>query len=159
MEYGRCRDMNRTFILIMLSGTFFSAVSQILLKQSANIKYENRIREYLNFRVILSYTIYMLILLLNTWCYTKVDMRYGPVIDTAAYVFVLLLSHFILKEKITKGKIMPQLQDLFICFNIFYRFLYCLVHTPFPSNTDTILLELVSVMFSARVPESAELPL
>ena len=57
--------MNRTFILIMLSGTFFSAVSQILLKQSANIKYENRIREYLNFRVILSYTIYMLILLLN----------------------------------------------------------------------------------------------
>ena len=29
----------------------------------------------------------------------KVDMRYGPVIDTAAYVFVLLLSHFILKGK------------------------------------------------------------
>ena len=86
----------------MLSGTFFSAVSQILLKQSANIRYENRIREYLNFRVILSYTIYMLILLLNTWCYTKVDMRYGP-------VFVLLLSHFILKEKITKGKIMGNL--------------------------------------------------
>ena len=76
--------MNRTFILIMLGGTFFSAVSQILLKQSANIKYENRIREYLNFRVILSYAIFMLILLLNTWCYTKVDMRYGPVIDTAA---------------------------------------------------------------------------
>ena len=95
--------MNRTFILIMLSGTFFSAVSQILLKQSANI------REYLNFRVILSYTIYMLILLLNTWCYTKVDMRYGPVIDTAAYVFVLLLSHSILKEKITRGKIMGNL--------------------------------------------------
>jgi drug/metabolite transporter (DMT)-like permease len=36
-------------------------------------------------------------------------MRYGPVIDTAAYVFVLLLSHFILKEKITKGKIMGNL--------------------------------------------------
>ena len=66
----------------MLSGTFFSAVSQILLKQSANIRYENRIREYLNFRVILSYTI---------------------------YVFVLLLSHFTLKEKITKGKIMGNL--------------------------------------------------
>ena len=91
----------------MLGGTFFSAVSQILLKQSANIKYENRIREYLNFRVILSYA--MLILLLNTWCYTKVDMRYGPVIDTAAYVFVLLLSHFILKEEITKGKIIGNL--------------------------------------------------
>ena len=33
--------MNRTFILIMLGGTFFSAISQILLKQSANIKYDN----------------------------------------------------------------------------------------------------------------------
>ena len=101
--------MNKTFILIMLGGTFFTAVSQILLKQSSNIKYENKIREYLNFRVILSYGMFFLILLLNTWCYTKVEMRYGPVIDTAAYVFVLLLSRLILKEKITKGKILGNL--------------------------------------------------
>ena len=59
--------MNKTFILIMLGGTFFTAVSQILLKQSSNIKYENKIREYLNFRVILSYGMFFLILLLNTW--------------------------------------------------------------------------------------------
>ena len=101
--------MNKTFILIMLGGTFFTAVSQILLKQSSNIKYENKIREYLNFRVILSYGMFFLILLLNTWCYTKVEMRYGPVIDTAAYVFVLLLSRIILKEKITKGKFIGNL--------------------------------------------------
>ena len=93
----------------MLGGTFSTAVSQILLKQSSNIKYENKIREYLNFRVILSYGMFFLILLLNTWCYTKVEMRYGPVIDTAAYVFVLLLSRLILKEKITKGKILGNL--------------------------------------------------
>ena len=93
----------------MLGVTFFTAVSQILLKQSSNIKYENKIREYLNFRVILSYGMFFLILLLNTWCYTKVEMRYGPVIDTAAYVFVLLLSRLILKEKITKGKILGNL--------------------------------------------------
>ena len=93
----------------MLGGTFFTAVSQILLKQSSNIKYENKIREYLNFRVILSYGMFFLILLLNTWCYTKVEMRYGPVIDTAAYVFVLLLSRLILNEKITTGKILGNL--------------------------------------------------
>ena len=93
----------------MLGGTFFTAVSQILLKQSSNIKYENKIREYLNFRVILSYGMFFLILLLNTWCYTKVEMRYGPVIDTAAYVFVLLLSRLIQKKKITKGKILGNL--------------------------------------------------
>ena len=97
--------MNRTFLFIMLGGTFFSAISQILLKQSANIQYSNPLREYLNWRVILAYFLFFSILLLNTWCYTKVDMRYGPVIDTAAYVFVLLLSKVILKEKITKRKI------------------------------------------------------
>ena len=97
--------MNRTFLFIMLGGTFFSAISQILLKQSANIQYSNPLREYLNWRVILAYFLFFGILLLNTWCYTKVDMRYGPVIDTAAYVFVLLLPKVILKEKITKRKI------------------------------------------------------
>ena len=97
--------MNRTFLFIMLGGTFFSAISQILLKQSANIQYSNPLREYLNWRVILAYFLFFGIPLLNTWCYTKVDMRYGPVIDTAAYVFVLLLSKVILKEKITKRKI------------------------------------------------------
>ena len=36
-------------------------------------------------------------------------MRYGPVIDTAAYVFVLILSKVILKERITRGKIIGNL--------------------------------------------------
>lgn len=49
------------------------------------------------------------VLLLNTWCYTKVDMKFGPVIDTAAYVFVLLFSWRILKEKISRGKIIGNL--------------------------------------------------
>ena len=101
--------MNRPFMLMMLGGTVFSAISQVLLKQSANQKYKNPIREYLNWRVILAYGIFFGVLLLNTYCYTKVDMRYGPVIDTAAYVFVLLFSWLILKEKITKGKIIGNI--------------------------------------------------
>lgn len=101
--------MNRTFFLIMLGGTFFSAISQILLKQSANKDYSNPLKEYLNWRVITAYGLFFGILLLNTWCYTQVDMRYGPVIDTAAYVFVLILSKVILKEQITRGKIIGNL--------------------------------------------------
>ena len=86
-------------MLIMLAGTFFSAISQVLLKQSANMEYKNPLREYLNWRVIVAYGIFFGVLLLNTWCYTKVDMRFGPVIDTAAYVFVLILSRVILETK------------------------------------------------------------
>ena len=101
--------MNRLFMVFMLCGTFFSAISQVLLKQSANATYKNPIREYLNWRVIVAYGIFFGVLLLNTYCYTKVDMRFGPVIDTAAYVFVLFFSWAILKEKITKGKLIGNL--------------------------------------------------
>ena len=101
--------MNRTFFVIMLGGSFFSAISQMLLKLCANKDYSNPLKEYLNWRVITAYGLFFGILLLNTWCYTQVDMRYGPVIDTAAYVFVLILSKVILKERITRGKIIGNL--------------------------------------------------
>ena len=93
----------------MLAGTFFTAISQVLLKQSANKKYSNPLLEYLNWRGIVAHGIFFGVLLLNTWCYTKVDMRFGPVIDTAAYVFVLIFSRVILNEKITKGKLVGNL--------------------------------------------------
>ena len=101
--------MNRMFMLLMLAGTFFTAISQVLLNQSANKKYSNPLLEYLHWRVIVAYGIFFGVLLLNTWCYTKVDMRFGPVIDTAAYVFVLIFSRVILNEKITKGKLVGNL--------------------------------------------------
>ena len=101
--------MNRLFMLLMIGGTFFTAISQVLLKQSANRTYSHPIFEYLNWRVVLAYFLFFGVLLLNTYAYTQVDMKYGPVLDTFAYVFVLLLSYFILKEKITKGKIIGNL--------------------------------------------------
>lgn len=101
--------MNRLFMLLMIGGTFFTAISQVLLKKSANRTYSHPIFEYLNWRVVLAYFLFFGVLLLNTYAYTQVDMKYGPVLDTFAYVFVLLLSYFILKEKITKGKIIGNL--------------------------------------------------
>lgn len=93
----------------MFAGTLFTAVSQILLKQSANKTYRHPIFEYLNWRVILSYGIFAGVLLLNTYAYTRVDMKYGAVIDTFSYVFVMLLSFLILKEKMTKRRLLGNL--------------------------------------------------
>lgn len=100
--------MNK-FMWIMFAGTFFSAVSQILLKQSANREYKHPIFEYLNWRVMLSYGIFAAVMLVNTYAYTKVDMKYGAVIDTCSYGFVMLLSWLILKEKITAKKLWGNL--------------------------------------------------
>lgn len=96
-------------MFLMFAATFFSASSQILLKQSANAEHKSGIYEYLNWRVILAYGIFVGVLLLNTYAYTKVPYKYGSIIDTFTYVFVLLLSRVLLKEKISKGKLMGNL--------------------------------------------------
>ena len=98
--------MNK-YMILMLICTMFSAVSQILLKQSANEEHASALREYLNWRVIVAYLIFGSVLLLNT--YTQVDLKYGPVLDTFTYVFVLLLSFGVLKEKVSKGKLIGNL--------------------------------------------------
>ena len=98
-----------SFMLLMFAGTFFSAVSQILLKQSAEKKYSHPLFEYLNWRVVLSYGIFSVVLLVNTYAYTRVDMKYGAVIDTFSYVFVMILSWLILKEKMTSKRIIGNL--------------------------------------------------
>lgn len=100
--------MNK-YLLIMFLATFFSASSQILLKQSANKTYKSAIYEYLNWRVILAYFIFFAVLLVNTYAYTQVDMKYGAVIDTCTYVFVMLLSALILHESFTKWKLVGNL--------------------------------------------------
>ncbi len=97
------------YMLIMIGGTFLTAISQILLKQSANKQYKSVLYEYLNWRVILSYGIFFGVLLLNTYAFTKVDLKYGAVIDTLSYVFVMLLSWLLLREKFSKGKLIGNL--------------------------------------------------
>lgn len=101
--------MNRMFMLLMFAGTFFSACSQVLLKQSAGRTYRHPIFEYLNWRVMLSYFIFFVVLLVNTYAYTRVDLKYGAVIDTFTYVFVMLLSRFLLKERFTRGRVVGNL--------------------------------------------------
>ena len=96
--------MNK-YRILMLICTMFSAVSQILLKQSANEEHASALREYLNWRVIVAYLIFGSVLLLNTYAYTQVDLKYGPVLDTFTYV----LSFGVLKEKVSKGKLIGNL--------------------------------------------------
>ena len=97
------------YFLLMFAATFFTAVSQVLLTQSAGRPHKSWIFEYLNWRVITAYGIAFTVLLLNTYAYTKVDMKYGAVIDTFSYVFVMILSYFILKEKFNKGQLIGNL--------------------------------------------------
>lgn len=97
--------MSLTHVFIYVFSVFISSVSQILLKISANKKYESRIREYLNPRVIIAYAIFFIATFVTILAYEGIPLSLGPVLETTGYLWVSLLGYFILKEKISRRKV------------------------------------------------------
>ena len=98
--------MNISYYGIFLFSVFISSVSQIILKKSANIKYENPIREYLNIRVIVAYSIFLLSSFVTIYAYKFVPLSIGPVLELAGYIFVTVLGYIFLKERVGKKKLL-----------------------------------------------------
>ena len=98
--------MNISYYGIFLFSVFISSVSQIILKKSANIKYENPIREYLNIRVIVAYSIFLLSSFVTIYACKFVPLSIGPVLESAGYIFVTVLGYIFLKERVGKKKLL-----------------------------------------------------
>ncbi|MCF0147282.1 MAG: EamA family transporter [Clostridium sp.] len=92
-------------IIIILISSFIVAISQCILKSSANKKHKGIIWEYLNFRVIFGYGLFMIALLLNVFAYQGIPYKLGPIIASTSYIFIMILSALFLEEKITKKKV------------------------------------------------------
>ena len=97
------------YMLILFATTFFTAYSQVLMKQSAQQKHKNLISEYLNWRVILAYGIAFGVLLVNTYAYTEVEIKYASIRDAFSYVNVMIFSYLLLKEQFTKRQLIGNL--------------------------------------------------
>ena len=89
----------------MIISALITAFSQIILKKSADKQYKSIFFEYLNPYVLFSYVCYIGVLVLNVFIYTKVDYRFGVVINSMSTVFVMLLSKMILKEPVTGKRV------------------------------------------------------
>ncbi len=96
--------MNKYF-LFMFGSVILSSVSQILLKISAKKSHSSFLKEYLNPLVILGYDLMVGATLTTIAAYQGMDYKNGPVIESLGYILVMILSYFILKEKVTKRKI------------------------------------------------------
>lgn len=105
----------------MLVSAFTTAISQIMLKISANKKHRHFIFEYLNPYVILSYAGYVAVLVINVIIYTKIDYRFGVVINSLSTVLIMLLSKLILKETLTNKKLIGNALIILgiACFSLF----------------------------------------
>ena len=93
------------YITIFLISVFVSSVSQIILKKSAQKEYSNIVQEYINPRVIFSYGLFFISTLLPMYAYKGVPLSLGTLLEASGYIYVLVLSCFFLKEKITKMKL------------------------------------------------------
>ena len=92
------------FTIIFLTGVLVSAVSQVILKTSANKTHSSIIKEYLNLRVILAYTLFFGASLLAVTAYRHIPLSLGVVLESTGYIYIPFLSFFFLKERITKKK-------------------------------------------------------
>ena len=93
------------FSLIFVFGVFISSVSQVILKKSSNIKYDNPIREYLNVRVIVAYGIFFMATLLTIFAYKVIPLSMGPILDATGYIFVTIFGVTIFKESLNSKKL------------------------------------------------------
>lgn len=97
------------YIFFILSSVILASFAQILLKKSAMKTYKSVIFEYLNPYVICGYGIMVVGMFLNVLAYRKVEYKNGPVIESLGFLFVMILSFFFFKEKITKKKLIGNL--------------------------------------------------
>jgi len=93
---------NLFYISLFLLSVFVASFSQILLKKSANKKYDRTIDEYRNKTVLCAYALFMLSTLLTMLAYRGVNLSLGPMLESVGFVYVAIMSRLILKEKITR---------------------------------------------------------
>lgn len=107
--------MNKVVIYsgIYILGVIISALAQILLKKSADIERKNKIEEYLNFKTIFAYSIFFGATLCTVFAYKYVPLSMGPILGTTEYVFVAILSYYLLKEKISRKKLIGLITIIF----------------------------------------------
>ena len=98
--------MNSTvalYALILLVSVFVSAVSQVMLKVSANREHASTVREYANPLVIGAYAMFVLSTLMTVYAYKEVPLSLGPVLESTSYVTAF--GALIFKEKVTPRKL------------------------------------------------------
>ena len=91
--------------ILALSSVLVGAVSQILLKTAANRKADSFIKKFLNITVIVAYGMMFGSSLCSMFALRYLPLNLMPVFQATSFFWVLVLSHFILKEKILKQNV------------------------------------------------------
>lgn len=98
------------YILLLIANCVISAISQILLKKAALKEYKGFIWQYLNVRVIVAYTLFFGVVVLNTYILKFLPLTVvNPLSESLPYVLSIISGYFFFEEKITWRKIVGAL--------------------------------------------------
>lgn len=92
------------YILVLMTGVFVSAVSQVMLKKAALKTYDSPIKEYLNPMVIVAYILFFGTTLLSVLAYKGIPLSMGPIIEATSYIYVTFFGVNIFHEKMNRKK-------------------------------------------------------
>lgn len=87
-------------VFLMLLAAFLAAFSQILLKKSSLEPHRNFLFNYLNIKVLSAYTILGMTLFFNIYAFTGIDFKYASVLNASSYIFAMILSALLLKDRL-----------------------------------------------------------
>lgn len=88
------------YICVMLISVFLGAVSQVMLKKSAQKKYNTRWQEYCNPLVFFAYLLFAGTTLLTIIAYKRVPLSLGPILEATSYIYVTFFGVIFFKENI-----------------------------------------------------------
>lgn len=100
--------MAKYYAIMIISG-ILSSFSQILLKKSAGKKKDSVIKEYLNPYVIIGYLITAFCMVLTMIGFKGVPFKYGSVLESLTYIYIMILSRIFLGEKMTVKKVVGNI--------------------------------------------------
>lgn len=93
-------------IVILQASVLISAISQIILKKSAQKQYPSVLKEYLNLRVIIAYGLFFVSTILTIIALRVVPLSLQPILESTSYIYVSIMGFFLLKEHFTKRKVL-----------------------------------------------------
>lgn len=92
------------YALLILTGTFIAAISQVMLKIEANKPHNTHLQEYLNPLVITAYVLFVGTTLLSILAYRGIPLSMGPILEATSYIYITIFGVKIFGEKMNKGK-------------------------------------------------------
>lgn len=101
------------YILIAILSGIVSSISQVMLKKSAMMYHDAKIREYFNWYVIIGYILAFSCMMLMIYAYKGLPFKYGAILESLVYLYIMVLGKLVFEEEITFKRVIGNF--LIVC--------------------------------------------